>query len=42
MQQKSGESQNGINENQWQKDIWAEKPQKINYVAGDLASVNCN
>lgn len=42
MQQKCGESQNGINENQWEKVIWAEKPRKIKYVAGDLASVNCN
>lgn len=29
MQQKSGESQNGINENQLEKDIWAEKPQIV-------------
>lgn len=25
-----------------EKKILAEKPQKIKYVAGDLASVNCN
>lgn len=42
MQQKFGESQNGINENQRWKDILAEKPQKKKYVADDLASVNCN